>query len=77
MITVLYDGKCGLCRKEINHYRKIAPDNIFDWQDITESADDLKKFMEREHQKWKLKIRTERNNMDVAHPSLLSGRRIH
>jgi predicted DCC family thiol-disulfide oxidoreductase YuxK len=43
MITVFYDGKCGLCSKEINHYRKIAPDGIFDWQDITESADNLKK----------------------------------
>ena len=43
MITVFYDGKCGLCSKEINYYRKIAPTGIFDWQDITTSADDLKK----------------------------------
>lgn len=43
MITVFYDGKCGLCSKEINHYRKIAPNGTFDWQDITEYADDLKK----------------------------------
>jgi predicted DCC family thiol-disulfide oxidoreductase YuxK len=43
MITVFYDGKCGLCSKEINHYRKIAPDGIFDWQDITISDDGLKK----------------------------------
>jgi len=43
MITVFYDGKCGLCNKEINHYRKIAPDGIFIWQDITENSDDLKK----------------------------------
>lgn len=43
MITVFYDGKCGLCSKEINHYRKIAPNGIFDWKDITEYADDLKK----------------------------------
>ena len=43
MITVYYDGKCGLCSKEINHYRKISPTGIFNWQDITESADDLKK----------------------------------
>ena len=41
MITVFYDGKCGLCSKEINHYRKIAPDGLFDWQDITESVDGL------------------------------------
>lgn len=43
MITVFYDGKCGLCSKEINHYRKIAPQGIFEWQDITEFSDDLKK----------------------------------
>ena len=43
MITVFYDGKCGLCSKEINHYRKIAPAGIFDWQDITKSAVELEK----------------------------------
>lgn len=43
MITVFYDGKCGLCSKEINHYRSIAPDGIFDWQDITKSANGLAK----------------------------------
>jgi predicted DCC family thiol-disulfide oxidoreductase YuxK len=41
MITVYYDGKCGLCAKEINHYRKIAPDGIFNWQDLTVSATEL------------------------------------
>ena len=47
MITVFYDGACGLCAKEINHYRKIAaaqcPDGTFDWQDITQSTDELEK----------------------------------
>ena len=43
MITVFYDGKCGLCANEINYYSKIAPKGIFNWQDITESADELKK----------------------------------
>ena len=41
MITVFYDGKCGLCSREIDHYRKIAPQGIFSWQDITESAVEL------------------------------------
>lgn len=41
MITIFYDGKCGLCSKEINHYRKIAPDGIFDWQDINMSSQSL------------------------------------
>ena len=35
MITVFYDGKCGLCSKEIRHYKQIAPDGVFDWVDIT------------------------------------------
>jgi predicted DCC family thiol-disulfide oxidoreductase YuxK len=35
-ISVFYDGTCGLCAKEINHYKKIAPNNIFEWIDITE-----------------------------------------
>ena len=43
MITVFYDGQCGLCSKEIDYYRRIAPNGVFDWQDITESADDLNK----------------------------------
>lgn len=43
MITVFYDGKCGLCSKEIAHYRKIAPDGVFDWQDITASSDALER----------------------------------
>jgi len=35
MITVFYDGKCGLCRREIAHYIRIAPQAIFEWVDIT------------------------------------------
>lgn len=35
MITVFYDGKCGLCRGEIDYYKGIAPDNVFEWIDIT------------------------------------------
>ena len=35
MITVFYDGKCGLCRREIEHYIRIAPQGIFAWVDIT------------------------------------------
>lgn len=35
MISVFYDGKCGLCRREIEHYKNVAPRDIFDWVDIT------------------------------------------
>ncbi|MEQ8285059.1 DUF393 domain-containing protein [Thalassospira sp.] len=43
MITVFFDGKCGLCSREINYYRKIAPRGVFDWRDVTEHAGDLEK----------------------------------
>ena len=39
MIKVFYDGKCNLCSKEINYYRRIAPIGIFDWQDINLLSD--------------------------------------
>lgn len=39
MISVFYDGKCGLCRREIGHYRRIAPLGVFDWVDITVSPE--------------------------------------
>ena len=38
MITVFYDGLCGLCRREIAHYQRIAPKGVFHWQDITADA---------------------------------------
>jgi predicted DCC family thiol-disulfide oxidoreductase YuxK len=34
MITVFFDGKCGLCSKEIRHYQKVAPSGRFRWADI-------------------------------------------
>lgn len=34
MISVFYDGKCGVCRREMAHYRKVAPAGIFEWVDI-------------------------------------------
>mgnify|MGYP006135571731 FL=1 len=32
---VLFDGKCGLCNKEIRYYQSIAPKGKFEWVDIT------------------------------------------
>ena len=43
MITVYYDGKCGLCSKEINHYKKIADNSKFNWVDITVDDAEFKK----------------------------------
>ena len=41
MIKIFYDGKCGLCSKEINYYKKVAPKGLFGWIDITSSDDIL------------------------------------
>ena len=42
MIKVFFDEKCNLCSKEINYYKKIAPKNIFSWQDVNSENNDLK-----------------------------------
>lgn len=34
-ISVFYDGKCGLCRREIDYYKRIAVSGVFEWVDIT------------------------------------------
>lgn len=41
MIKVYFDGKCGLCSKEINHYRKIAKDGDFSWEDVANDSSHL------------------------------------
>ena len=41
MIIVFYDGKCNLCSKEINYYKKVAPDNTFNWQDVNIKSNTL------------------------------------
>jgi predicted DCC family thiol-disulfide oxidoreductase YuxK len=43
-ITVFYDGKCGLCRREIEHYKRIAPVDVFDWVDITVDSSSLERL---------------------------------
>ena len=43
MITVFYDAKCGLCAREIDYYRRIAPDGVFAWQDVSEFAEVLER----------------------------------
>ena len=34
-ITVFFDGKCNLCLKEINYYKKKDLEKKFEWVDIT------------------------------------------
>lgn len=33
-IKVFYDGKCNICKREINFYSKIDKDKNFDWINI-------------------------------------------
>ena len=44
VISVFFDGKCNLCSKEINYYRRIAPKNTFNWVDITKTPGELDRF---------------------------------
>lgn len=37
-IQVFYDGACGLCAREINHYKTIAPTGVFEWVDVMHDA---------------------------------------
>ena len=40
MLTVYYDGKCGLCRREIEYYKRVAPGRFL-WQDIANDPTSL------------------------------------
>lgn len=44
MIKVFYDGKCGLCRREIEYYKTIQSENIFEWIDITRDSSQIEKM---------------------------------
>ncbi len=44
MITVYYDGKCGLCSREIAYYRRIAPEGVFDWRDVARDPAPLREI---------------------------------
>ena len=44
LIQIFYDGKCGLCSKEINYYKKVSPKNIFKWNDIANNPKELKQI---------------------------------
>ena len=49
LVKVFYDGKCGLCSKEINYYIKIAPSNTFEWLDIANNPSELKNIKISQH----------------------------
>lgn len=43
-MTVLYDGGCPLCSREINHYRRLAGDRPIDWIDVAQPAANIGRF---------------------------------
>ena len=44
-VTVFYDGKCGLCSREINHYKKIAPNGKYQMNHSDVKLKDIHKFL--------------------------------
>ncbi|GAB6048822.1 DUF393 domain-containing protein [Methyloparacoccus murrellii] len=40
-VIVFYDGGCPLCRREIDHYRRVARELPFTWVDVTQPEADL------------------------------------
>ena len=42
MIRVFFDGKCSICLKEINYYKRVSPKGTFQWIDITNENKILK-----------------------------------
>lgn len=43
-LTVLYDGGCGLCGREIRHYRRLRALASIDWVDATAEPERLAEF---------------------------------
>ncbi|PQM63385.1 MAG: DUF393 domain-containing protein [Rhodobacteraceae bacterium] len=44
MISVYFDGKCSLCKREISYYKTIAPANKFLWKDIASDPSHLQEI---------------------------------
>lgn len=42
--TMLYDGACPLCQREVAHYQKMDKNNCVDWVDISKMPDQLTKY---------------------------------
>jgi predicted DCC family thiol-disulfide oxidoreductase YuxK len=43
-LTVLYDGGCPLCSREINHYRRLASFRPVRWVDVTQDDAGIEGF---------------------------------
>lgn len=43
-LTVLYDGGCPLCSREIDHYRRLASSRPVRWLDVTQDDASIEDF---------------------------------
>jgi predicted DCC family thiol-disulfide oxidoreductase YuxK len=43
-VTVFYDGRCGLCSREISFYQRVEGGDTIDWQDVTQAKNDLSQY---------------------------------
>ena len=43
-LTVLYDGGCPLCSREINHYRRLSSTRPVRWVDVTQDPESARTF---------------------------------
>ena len=43
-ICVFFDGKCNICSREINYYKKKDQKEIFEWIDINQEEKKLSKY---------------------------------
>ena len=67
MIKVFYDGKCGLCSKEISYYQKISPGGTFEWIDITRNKDlALEEGFTYENSLKLLHVKDEKNELKIG-----------
>ena len=67
MIQIYFDGKCGLCSKEIHYYQRIAPADVFDWHDIaTDPSPLLTLCVEQADALRRLHAKDSKDNMHVG-----------
>lgn len=73
MITVFYDGKCSLCRREINHYQKIADSKKINFIDITEDEKLFKQLGYTRQAGLKLlHVQDDKGNMQIGFNAFLT-----
>tara|TARA_B100000475_G_C14903906_1_gene275887 strand:- start:156 stop:515 length:360 start_codon:yes stop_codon:yes gene_type:complete len=62
MITVFFDGKCSICRREINYYKKISNSSNINWHDIANYPEKLNQINITQSQALKFLHALDNNN---------------